>query len=83
MKIKNSLICSLIVFCGMLLLMVATHIDSYSWPEPTNDIEYRIRGLLTTMSLIIAVGASLATFIALVIIGWIKRAVIYLNKSAS
>ena len=78
MKIRNSLICSLVVFFVMLLLMVATQIDSYSWPEPTNDVEFRIRGLLTTMGLVLALGMSLVTFVMSMMVGWIKAGVIYL-----
>ncbi len=86
MKFRNSLICSLAVFALMLLLLIAAKVDSHSWSEPTTDIEYRLRGIWVTMGWVIAVTASVATFICLMLLGWIKNAIrylsAYLNKSA-
>ena len=76
MKFRNSLIISLAIFLLMLLLMVAANFDSHSWPEPTTDVEYRLRGLLIPAGWVIAIAASLMTFVFLMLIGWLKIAVI-------
>lgn len=87
MKFKNSLFCSLIVFLLMSLLLIATKLDSYSWGEPTSDVEYRLRGLWVTMGWLLAFGASLVTFIFLMLLGWVRMALVcafnYLSKSAT
>jgi hypothetical protein len=87
MKFRNSLICSLVVFLLMLLLFLATKVDSYSWGEPTSDVEYRLRGLWVTMGWLLAIGASLTTFIFLMLLGWVRTALVwafnYLSKSAT
>lgn len=86
MKFRNSLLCSLIVFLLMLLLLIATKVDSYSWAEPTSDVEYRLRGLWAAMGWLLAFGVSLVTFIFLMLLGLLKNAISklvgYLNKSA-
>jgi hypothetical protein len=86
MKFRNSLIASLVVLLLMLGLLIATKFDSQSWPEPTTDIEYHLRGLLIPMGWFMAVAASLLTFMLLMLLGLVKTAVIriycYLNKSA-
>ena len=70
----------------MLLLLIATKIDSYSWAEPTTDVEYRLRGIWTTMGWVLAIGAPVVTFICLMLLGLFKNAICklvgYLNKSA-
>lgn len=85
MKFRNSLLCAFAVFILMILLILAIKIDSYSWPEPTTDIEYRLRGIWVTMGWAIAIAASLIIFILLMLLGWLKTAFImvwsYLNKS--
>jgi hypothetical protein len=87
MKFKNSLLCSLMVFLLMLLLLIATKVDSYSWDEPTTDVEYRLRGIWVTMGWVLAIGASLVTFIFLMLLGWLRTALVcvfnYLSKSAT
>jgi hypothetical protein len=86
MKFRNSLFCSLAVFVLMLLLLIATKVDSYSWDEPTTDVEYRLRGTWVTMGWLIAIAVPLITFICLMLLGWVRTAlcylVSYLNKSA-
>lgn len=86
MKFRNSLICSLLVFLMMLLLLIATKVDSYSWPEPTTDVEYRLRGLWTAMGWLLAFGLSLITFIFLILLEWVRISLVkvfgYLSKSA-
>lgn len=86
MKFRNSLFCSLTVFVLMLLLLIATKVDSYSWDEPTTDVEYRLRGMWVTMGWLIAIAVPVVTFICLMLLGWVKTAICYLmaylNKSA-
>lgn len=86
MKFRNSLFCAFAVFILMMLLIFAIKIDSYSWLEPTTDIDYRLRGVWVTMGWTIAIAASLITFTLLMLLGWLKTAVVmvwsYLNKSA-
>jgi hypothetical protein len=70
----------------MLLLLIATKVDSYSWSEPTTDVEYRLRGMWVTMGWAIAVAAPVVTFIFLILLGLLKNAICklvgYLNRSA-
>lgn len=70
----------------MLLLLIATKVDSYSWDEPTTDVEYRLRGMWVTMGWLIAIAAPVFTFISLMLLGLFKNAICklvgYLNKSA-
>lgn len=86
MKFRNSLFVAFAVFILMILLMLVIKIDSYSWPEPTTDLEYRLRGLWVMMGWALAIAASLITFILLMLLGWLKTAFVevwrYLNKSA-
>ncbi len=86
MKLKNSLIASLVVLLLMLVLLIATKFDSHYWPEPTDDIEHHLRGLMMPMGWFMAIAASLATFVLFILLGMVKTAVIriyyYLNKSA-
>lgn len=71
----------------MLLLLLATRVDSYTWTEPTTDVEYRLRGVWMTLGWFISIGAALFTFIFLMLLGWAKAGVIalisYLNKSVN
>jgi hypothetical protein len=87
MKFRNSLLCSLMVFLLMLLLLIATKVDSYSWDEPTTDVEYRLRGLWVTMGWLLAIGGLLVTFLFLILLGWVRKALVcsfnYLSKSAT
>lgn len=87
MKFKNSLLCSLVVFILMLLLLIATKVDSYSWTEPASDVEYRLRGLSMAMGWLLVLGSSLVTFIFLMLLGWGRAAVFYvfnfLSKSTT
>ena len=77
----------MIVFLLMLLLLIATKFDSYSWNEPTTDLEYRLRGLWMTMGWLLAFGTSIFTFIFLMLLGWVRIALVhafnYLSKSAT
>ncbi len=86
MKFRNSLFCSLAVFVLMLLLLIATKVDSYSWDEPTTDVEYRLRGIWMTLGWFITITVPLVTFVCLILLGWLKTAIYslvgYLNKSA-
>ncbi len=70
----------------MTLLIVVIKIDSYSWSEPSTDIEHRLRGMWVTMGWAIAIAVSMMTFFLLILLGWLKTAVVmvwsYLNKSA-
>ena len=75
MSFQNSLKFSLVVFVLMCLIMALTKIDSYSWAEPTTDVEYRLRGIWTTMGWVIAIGAPVVTFLCLILLWWLKKAI--------
>lgn len=70
----------------ILVLLLAANTNSYFLDEPMNDIEYRLKGIAEGMSWVIAIAASILTFIILMLLGWLKAAILglfnYLNKSA-
>jgi hypothetical protein len=78
MKFRNSLFCSLAVFALMLLLLIATKVDSYSWAEPITDVEYRLRAMWVTMGVIITIAIPLVTFLLLILTGWVRKIFLYL-----
>jgi hypothetical protein len=75
MKFRNSLFCSLAVFVLMLLLLIATKVDSYSWDEPTTDVEYRLRGMWSTMGWLITISISVVTFLSLMLLLCLKKTI--------